>query len=954
MKNRIFILLWVFAAIVLPALSARAQTSWTTLQGPPQARDIKDIAVSNDGVTLYATDKSVLFKSTNSGSSWAATNEELVAPLVVLCKPDNPNIVVAGINGELRRNTVGGTGSWVLALGPSSLTPLRLAVSSISGQTDYMFLGRLASGTTSSIMRSSDAGATWIPPTTYPIGTNIHDFAPYPVSAGIRSDDIWTAGSDPAGASNETGDPNTTDATIRGVWQSTNQGLDWTEKNIGNFNIRAIAIANQVIPFIYAGTSTGKLYRSDEGAGWTLFSGYQTASGATTIRAIRVRTDNNYVLVASDQGIHRSTNSGNNWSDFTPNSTDKSILALSIARDNQNLMFATTNKAVYKSTDGGSTWTEVGNGLGRMPISSVAVNGSSIWTTSSVYDTLGFYNGTAWSILDVPAFYGEHITRNSSNGHLFASGRVNPANPKATYYRSTNGGISYGSLYTSSTAGSGNAFRGSMVDPVNSAYTYVWGKDGTTNLYHDHGDGTRDPFTVGSFSYAVNDMIYATSSGPFYYAKDNEGVFRCLTEPCTGTQILSGTTARSLALNATVSTSTVWAATSSGLLRYNGGVSFPAWPTQKSGDFKRVIMRPGHPTSADHVAALTNDGNAIFYTADGGITGSTWVDGTLDLPKPVYAISTEPGNTNTVFAATDQGAFKLTTPTQLPTLYTPTDQALGQPINVTLTWNGMPGASAYHVMVDDNSNFSTPNFNRPTVASTSFTTAGLAYYTTYYWKVYANNIAGEGPASSTRSFTTQPGISLTWLPITSCGDARPNLSWSYSGPAYSGTWDVWRYPCPASGGDCGATPTRIAQGLTATSMIDCNVSVAQKGEPIQQRFYYYVTGNNLTSNKVVINSDGINKETVAENTPRENRLQSNYPNPFNPLTTIKYDLAANVHVSLRVYDVLGREVATLVDAEQEAGYKSVEFDAAHLPSGVYFYRLQAGKYSSIKKMMLLK
>ena len=88
--------------------------------------------------------------------------------------------------------------------------------------------------------------------------------------------------------------------------------------------------------------------------------------------------------------------------------------------------------------------------------------------------------------------------------------------------------------------------------------------------------------------------------------------------------------------------------------------------------------------------------------------------------------------------------------------------------------------------------------------------------------------------------------------------------------------------------------------------------------------------------------------------PLQTSLEQNYPNPFNPTTAISYQLSANSIVSLRVFDMLGREVATLVDGYQSAGRHQVSFDASSLPSGVYVYRLTAGNYSESKVLTLLK
>ena len=102
---------------------------------------------------------------------------------------------------------------------------------------------------------------------------------------------------------------------------------------------------------------------------------------------------------------------------------------------------------------------------------------------------------------------------------------------------------------------------------------------------------------------------------------------------------------------------------------------------------------------------------------------------------------------------------------------------------------------------------------------------------------------------------------------------------------------------------------------------------------------------------VNILTTGVGENGIA---PGEFRLDQNYPNPFNPSTTIEFSLPATQRTTLKVFDVQGREIATLVDQQLEAGTHAVRWEAGILPGGVYFYRLQSGTSVQTKKLLLLR
>jgi hypothetical protein len=129
----------------------------------------------------------------------------------------------------------------------------------------------------------------------------------------------------------------------------------------------------------------------------------------------------------------------------------------------------------------------------------------------------------------------------------------------------------------------------------------------------------------------------------------------------------------------------------------------------------------------------------------------------------------------------------------------------------------------------------------------------------------------------------------------------------------------------------------------------------------KQNNYVYVFNHLTNAWKFAMNIMGANlKKQALENysdgtgLPKEFKLEQNYPNPFNPSTRINYQLPEKKHVSLKIYDIRGTLVATLIDKEVDAGYHAIEWNASGFASGVYFYRLKSGSFVATKRLLLLK
>ena len=166
---------------------------------------------------------------------------------------------------------------------------------------------------------------------------------------------------------------------------------------------------------------------------------------------------------------------------------------------------------------------------------------------------------------------------------------------------------------------------------------------------------------------------------------------------------------------------------------------------------------------------------------------------------------------------------------------------------------------------------------------------------------------------------------------------------------------IWFYAMVAD--ECHA----ISWGAIANTSIISDTIVEFRAYPealnCQNQPEYCIDGDTLTFEvPIVVQVISAEPEPF---TPEEFSLRQNYPNPFNPVTTLRYDLPENGHVTITIYDMLGREVKTLINQTQDAGYRSIIWNATNdydkpVSAGIYLYQIQAGEYISTKKMVLLK
>jgi hypothetical protein len=285
-----------------------------------------------------------------------------------------------------------------------------------------------------------------------------------------------------------------------------------------------------------------------------------------------------------------------------------------------------------------------------------------------------------------------------------------------------------------------------------------------------------------------------------------------------------------------------------------------------------------------------------------------------------------------------------------PDLISPENGLEDVMLTQSFLWDTVSSAVLYRFQLSTDSNFTTIEYD-DIVGTTNYWVGGLELgFVKYYWRVQSNNGGNLSSFSEVRTFTTGIDVPVLISPQDSAINVptNPTFEWSPVNGAISYTLQISTF---------GSFLNFVVNqsGITSTTY-------SVSGLEENKKLYWRVRG--ATANYEGMFSQVFRFTTGATSFVDKNsnlityNLEQNYPNPFNPSTVISYQLPVSSEVTLKVFDVLGNEVATLVDEYKTAGTYEVEFITSfinHIPSsGVYFYQLRAGEYTAIKKMVLLK
>jgi ligand-binding sensor domain-containing protein len=921
-------------------LSTNNGTNWIAVNNGLSRTDVYSLAVSD--TNLFAgTGGGGVFLSTDNGTSWAAVNNGLadVFSRDVRAIVASPNVagrtnIFAGTIGGVFLSTNNGS-SWTAVNNGIANNGMSYDITSLVFNGTNLFAGSNGGG----IFLSTNNGTNWIAVNNGLTNTNVRSIA--------VSDANLYAGTD------------------KGVFHSTNNGTSWAAMNngfpSGCFGL-ALTIAGSNV---FAGTNGGGVYHlTDNDTSWTAAN-----IGMTYAYVLYMYTSGTNLFAGTTQGVFLSTNNGTSWSAINNGLMSSDVKALAVS--GTNLFAGTYGGGVYLSTNNGTNWTAINNGMSNY-VRTLAVAGTNVFAgTDGNGVFLSTNNGTSWTIastgLTKPwvfafATSGTNIFAGTNSGGIFLSTNIGtswiPVNNGLTNYYVYSLAISGTNLFAGTFKGvflsTNNGTNWTAVNSgLNISYYRVLAVSGTIIFAGTYGGVYLSTDNGGNWIAANaglenTDVFSLAVSDTYLYAGTDKGVFRSTnngTSWIAASTGLMNTPVQALAVSGT----NLFAGTSGGVFRR----SLLDWLTSLSPadgvvgvTLPVTFMWGANSQALTYTFQISTDANFSNLVINQNTADITLTVSNLQLSTSYYwRVRAESANW-----ASEWGGGRFTTKlSSSPQLLNPAAGATAGSRTPTLSWNPLVSSATYSVQLSTDSTFRSLPYAKDT-SGTSVIVPQLLGSTLYYWRVRAYVSSDTSIWSEARSFTTLPNAppspSLVY-PVDAAVDipTRVTLRWNKATDATSYAVQVSASPQFTSfvvnQSNIADTTFASTNPYSVSTQLFWKVSAQNAGgsSPFASPFRFTTTAVSEVDRNGVI--------------PNEYSLAQNHPNPFNPSTMIRYELPKASRITLRVFSTLGEEVAVLVDEQEEAGVYQVRWNA-HVPSGVYFYRLQAGQYTNTKKMLLLR
>ena len=371
-----------------------------------------------------------------------------------------------------------------------------------------------------------------------------------------------------------------------------------------------------------------------------------------------------------------------------------------------------------------------------------------------------------------------------------------------------------------------------------------------------------------------------------------------------------------------------------------------------------ITMRWGASAGAAkyHLQLSTDAGFRTYVVNDSTLSDTVRAVGPLGYAKGFYWRVRSLGggaqasvfSSATFFVTADTTVGKTTDAPLAPRHIFPVANAVEVPVSINVRWSASAGAAKYHIQLSTDAGFRTYVVNDSTLTDTLRAVGPLAYAKIFYWRVRALGKELASPYSSTFSFVTVDTTSGKVSGIPALAAPPDNAGVSPASPVQL----VWAAVPAASMYRVQVSFDSTFAGLVRDTTVTTTSVELSPLLPGMQYFW------RVAAHAV----DGAERVSTvwrfAVVGPVSAILVQNYPNPFNPATSIMYNLEREGHVELKVFSILGQEVATLVNNVETKGMHQVRFDPAgsglSLASGVYLYRLKADDYVEVRKMVYSK